>query len=117
MTTTGSPSFADYERIQGEDGHGVKVPEHTDETRRLAAESILTAAEGIEDEQATTELAALAHKSLLFQHTGDPDEVGCSCEEEGWWCPEGDGVGASFWWFESSDVAKVVDAAYKRGVE
>lgn len=117
MTTTGSPSLSDYEQIQGEDGYGIAVPEHTDETRRLAAETLLTAAEGIEDAEATQQLAELARKSVLFQHTGDPEEIGCSCEEEGWWCPEGDGASALFWWFGSGDVAKVVDAAHKRGVE
>jgi hypothetical protein len=110
-------TLADYDRIQGEDGHGVAVPEHTDETRRLAAESLLTAMEGIEDAEATEQLAALSRKEVLRQHTGDPDEIGCGCAEEGWWCPEGDGERGLFWWFGSADLAKVTDAAHKRGVE
>ena len=117
MTNQQAPGIADYERIQGEDGYGIAVPEHTDETRQLAAESLLTAAEGIEDADATRQLAKLARKSVLFQHTSDPEAIGCSCEDEGWWCPEGDGASGLFWWFESADLAKVTDAAYKRGAE
>lgn len=107
----------DYERIQGEDGYGVAVPEHTEETRRLAAESLLTVAEGVEDAEATQQLAGLARKEVFHQHAGDPEEIGCSCEDEGWWCAEGDGEQRLFWWFDSGDVAKVADAAHKRGVE
>lgn len=103
----------DYLRITGEDGHGIKVPEHSDESRVRAATALLSALEGIDAPAAIHMLAAKGRKYTFSEHTKDPEDVGCECEDENWWCESGDGETAAFWWFDFSDVNAVVDAAIK----
>lgn len=103
----------DFGAIHGPEGTGIKVPEHTDATRRRAAAELLSGMYGVEDEDAIEWLSGKAIKSTFREHTTDPYESACEndCEAIGWRCEYGEGEPEPFWWFDSIDARKVADSA------
>lgn len=83
--------------------YSVPVDEHTDTTKVAAARWLLVHLDGDPDEspEAVATLVAEASPATLSKHVKkQPEEVGCFCEDEGWWCQDGDGPLADFWQFD-----------------
>lgn len=102
----------DFATLHGHEGAGVKVCEHTSDTRLAAAADLLASMHGVVDMAAIQWLADKATKSTFREHTTAPDESDCDndCRSIGWWCENGDGEPKSFWWFDYVDAEKAAES-------
>jgi len=101
--------------LTGPNYYSVRVDEHTDATNLAACrwlyERILC---GDPDEvpEVVTALVSEAASVTLSKHVNkQPEDVGCFCEDEGWWCQDGDGPSERFWQFDRTITDNAGDQA------
>ncbi len=107
----GAPAHpAEYEHLISDENYSVRVPEFTDQTRMLAAKAIAESIVGGGADETPVSTAWLAGKATsvrLSKHVDkQPEDVGCYCDDEGWWCEEGDSPRVDFWQFSRSDLSE-----------
>lgn len=83
----------------------VLVPEHDDDTRLRAAHVISGHVGGdlLEAPKTAAWLAEQAEPATLRRHTQQPGDD-CMCEDDSWWCHDGDGETGKFWVFRYTDI-------------
>ena len=95
-----------YSHSYGVDHNFIHVLEQTDETKRVASLALVNAGD-YPTGDAPKALAWLISKAVpmtMRVHTKDPEDGGCSCVEQGWSCPDGDGPPELCWEWDNADV-------------
>lgn len=103
--------------LHGPETFSVRVPKH-DAASLYEAVRVLVASGETGDASAAPEafawLVSRAEPWTFRQHIEqDPWDVGCQCEDEDWFCPDGDGPPEPYYTFEQADVSKFDEMAAK----